>query len=209
MKTNKEYRAQALAALKGNWTPAVLASLLYAVIYIVPSLITDNESVGMLISLIVSLAVTIPFGVGFYAAFRKLNRGEDVRIVEYSFKEGYNTWSHNVGGMVLMSIYTFLWTLLLIIPGVIKGLSYSMTPFILTDKPELSANEAIELSMKMMDGHKMDLFVLLLIFCGLTLLSVVTLFIGLLWVTPYMYMRLAAFYEDVKAEYESKQNIAA
>ena len=108
-----------------------------------------------------------------------------------------------------MSIYTFLWTLLLIIPGVIKGLSYSMTPFILTDKPELSANEAIELSMKMMDGHKMDLFVLLLIFCGLTLLSVVTLFIGLLWVTPYMYMRLAAFYEDVKAEYESKQNIAA
>ena len=63
-----------------------------------------------------------------------------------------------------MSIYTFLWSLLLIIPGVIKGLSYSMTPFILTDKPELSANEAIELSMKMMDGHKMDLFVLLLIF---------------------------------------------
>ena len=209
MKTNKEYRAQALSALKGNWTPAVLASLLYGVIYIVPSMITDNESVGMLISLIVSLAVTIPFGVGFYAAFRKVNRGEDVRIVEYSFKEGYNAWSHNVGGMVLMTIYTALWSLLLIIPGVIKSLSYSMTPFILTDKPELSANETIELSMKMMDGHKMDLFVLYLIFCGLTLLSAVTLFVGLLWITPYMYVRLAAFYEDVKAEYESKQNIAA
>jgi uncharacterized membrane protein len=106
--------------------------------------------------------------------------------------------------MLLMGVYTLAWTLLLIIPGIIKSFSYALTPFILTDKPELSANEAIELSMKMMDGHKLDLFILYLSFIGWYLLSFLTLCIGMLWVMPYQYTTMVAFYEDVKAEYESK-----
>jgi uncharacterized membrane protein len=209
MKSNKEYRAQALAALKGNWTAAALLTLVWAIIYCVPSLFGEEGNVGAFVSMGLAIAVTIPLSVGIYAAFHKLLLGEDVKLFDYSFREGFNRWGHNVGGMLLMGIYTFLWTLLLIVPGIIKSLSYAMTPFILTDKPELSANEAIELSMKMMDGHKLDLFVIYLIFLGLAILSVVTLFIGCLWLTPYMYVKLAAFYEDVKAEYESKQNVAA
>ena len=103
-----------------------------------------------------------------------------------------------------MGVYIFAWTLLLIVPGIIKSFAYALTPFILTDKPELSANEAIELSMKMMDGHKLDLFILYLSFIGWYLLSILSLCIGMLWVMPYQYTAMVAFYEDVKAEYESK-----
>ena len=81
--------------------------------------------------------------------------------------------------------------------------------YILVEKPELSANEAIELSIKMMDGRKMDLFLLYLSFIGWAILAIFTLFIGYLWLYPYMYTSLAAFYEDVKADYESKQVVEA
>ena len=84
-----------------------------------------------------------------------------------------------------------------------------MTPFILAEKPELSAKEAIDLSMEMMEGHKMEFFMLWLSFIGWCLLGLLTLGIGYLWIMPYMYTATAAFYEDVKAEYESKQVVEA
>ena len=107
--------------------------------------------------------------------------------------------------MILTGIYTFLWTLLLIVPGIIKSFSYAMTAFVLRDNPELKFNGAIEKSMKMMDGHKFDLFYLYLTFIGWGFPSILTLGIGLLWFVPYMQSALAHFYEDVKAEYEAAQ----
>ena len=82
-----------------------------------------------------------------------------------------------------------------------------MTPFILVDNPELSANEAINLSKKMMKGHKFDLFWLELSFIGWILLGLLTLGIGYFWLMPYMYTSIAGFYQDVKADYESKQTL--
>ncbi len=76
-----------------------------------------------------------------------------------------------------------------------------MTPYLLEDNPELKYNAAIEQSMRMMDGKKMQLFLLDLSFIGWCLLSILTLGIGLLWVQPYMLGARAAFYEDLKAEY--------
>ena len=108
-----------------------------------------------------------------------------------------------------MTVYTLLWTLCLIVPGIIKSFSYALTPFILNERPELSADEAIELSMKMMDGHKMDMFLLYLSFIGWYLLALLTCCIGFLWLMPYIYTTQAAFYEDVKAEYESRQAVEA
>lgn len=201
MKTNKELRAQALASLKGNWGPAVLLSLILLAISGVSSFVPG-------VSLIVSFLVGLPLSVGVYEAFRRLVLGEKVQLIDYSFNLGFNNWKHNVLVMLLMTIYTMLWSLLLIVPGIIKSLSYALTPYIVAEKPELSANESIELSMKMMDGHKMDLFLIILGFIGLAVLSIFTLCIGYLWLAPYMYAKMAAFYEDVKAEYESK-NVAA
>ena len=79
-----------------------------------------------------------------------------------------------------------------------------MTPFILVDNPELSANQAIDLSRAMMKGRKFDLFWLVLSFMGWILLGILTFGVGLLWVIPYMYTSMASFYEDVKADYEQK-----
>jgi uncharacterized membrane protein len=85
-------------------------------------------------------------------------------------------------------------------------LAYSLTPYILKDYPELSANQAINLSMKMMKGHKFDLFWLFLSFIGWSILCIFTLGIGYLWLMPYMMTTMAAFYQEVKAEYINNNN---
>ena len=97
----------------------------------------------------------------------------------------------------LCSLFIFLWSLLLIVPGFIKTLSYSMTPFILADHPELTAKQAIRRSMELMDGHKTDLFCLSLSFIGWSFLCVLTMGIGLLWLNPYMNAAYAAFYREI------------
>lgn len=93
--------------------------------------------------------------------------------------------------------------MLLIIPGIIKSLSYALTPYILHDHAELQYNSAIERSMEMMDGHKMRLFLLYLSFIGWGILALFTCGLGFLWLTPYVNASLAAFYEDVRADYEA------
>lgn len=216
MKTNQEYKNAALAALRGKWAPAVLCSVVYMVVAMGISMISSlfdpaaaATGVAMTVTLatmLLSLLVVSPLGVGYYNAHKDLLLTGDDKLIANSFKTGFANWGHNVWGMLLMGIFVFLWTLLLIIPGIIKGFAYSLVPYILVDKPELSANEAINLSMKMMKGHKFDFFWLCLSFIGWILLAILTLGIGLFWLLPYMYTAYAAFYQDVKAEYEAKTN---
>lgn len=210
MKTNQDYKNAALAALKGNWGPAVLATFAMVAISVVASLLCEMDSAVLaLAGCAVTFLVSMPLSVGIYAAIRKLYTGGDTRLTGNMFGVAFGNWTHNLGGMLLMALYTFAWMLLLIIPGLIKAFAYAMTPFILNDKPELSANEAIDLSRKMMEGHKMDLFILELSFIGWYILGFLTFCVGYLWLIPYQYTSIAAFYEDVKAEYEAKQLIAA
>lgn len=96
-----------------------------------------------------------------------------------------------------MSIFIFLWTLLLIIPGIIKSYAYSMSLFIMSENPEMSAKEAMEVSMNMMQGNKWRLFCLELSFIGWSILCLITLGIGFLWLNPYMNAAMAAFYDEV------------
>lgn len=114
--------------------------------------------------------------------------------------DGFKDFGRVWGTLILVAIYTILWTCLLIIPGIVKSYSYALTPFILKDEPELKYNAAIEKSMRMMDGYKMKLFLLDLSFIGWMILSILTLGIGLLFLQPYMNTARAAFYEDLKAE---------
>ena len=96
--------------------------------------------------------------------------------------------------------FTILWSLLLVIPGIIKSYSYAMTSFILKDEPEMKNNAAIEKSMVMMDGNKMKLFMLDLSFIGWAILCLFTFGIGFFFLQPYMQASHAAFYEDLKAQ---------
>ena len=103
----------------------------------------------------------------------------------------------------LRTLFIVLWSLLFIIPGIVKGLSYAMTPFILEDHPEMTASQAIKASMQLMDGHKMDLFILGLSFIGWSLLACLTMGIGFLFLNPYMNAAYAAFYRDISRKQEA------
>ena len=100
----------------------------------------------------------------------------------------------------LRGLYIALWSLLLIIPGIIKGLSYAMTPFILAENPGMTASQAIRASEDLMDGHKTELFVLELTFLGWDLLAALTLNLGNIALNPYKNAAYAAFYRQIQAE---------
>jgi len=99
----------------------------------------------------------------------------------------------------LRSLYITLWTLLFIIPGIVKGYAYAMTPFIMAENPDMTANEAITASRALMDGHKGELFMLDLSFIGWDILAALTLNLGHLALNPYRNAAHAAFYKDITA----------
>lgn len=196
MKLNSEFRREAIAALRGQWWLAALCTLICGV----PSFISMyNQNVGTLLGLLL-----VPLSFGMALVFLRLYRGTAIAIP--TLFEGFKDYVRVFCTLLLTNLYVFLWTLLLIVPGIIKFYSYSMVPFILADEPELKNNGAIEKSMRMMNGHKMRLFMLDLSFIGWFLLSIITCGIGLLFLLPYMYTAHAAFYEDLKAE-QTMQNV--
>lgn len=222
MKTNQEYKNAALAALKGNWAPSVIATIVlmaftYLIIgpYVVMYMLNLNGmtpgsaglSLGVYALYIFGFTfVFSPLNIGYTYAFNSLYMEGDNALTGNTFRFGFRRWGRNVWGMFLVGFFTSLWSLLLIVPGIIKFYAYAMTPYILIDNPELSANQAINLSCKMMKGHKFDLFFLQLSFIGWGILSVFTGGIGLLWLMPYMMSSQAAFYQDIKQNF-SQTNI--
>jgi len=97
----------------------------------------------------------------------------------------------------LRGLYCFLWGLLFIIPGIIMGYAYAMTPFIMAENPDMTASEAIIASKELMDGSKFDLFLLDLSFIGWDILAVLTLNVGHLALNPYKNAAHAAFYKEL------------
>ncbi|WMJ82571.1 DUF975 family protein [Oscillospiraceae bacterium LTW-04] len=101
--------------------------------------------------------------------------------------------------MLLRNIYIFLWSLLLLIPGIIKSYSYAMVPFLLAENPGIPPSRAIEMSMAMTDGHKWRMFVLTLSFIGWFLLGMLAMVIGVLFVVPYYDTTQAELYVALRA----------
>ena len=212
MKTNTEYKNAALAALKGHWAPAVLATVIIVLLALVIAApgefidrLTTNEGVilGFLgLSMLYMYIFLMPLQyIGYYNSLRLLYENGDDNIIHNMFSLTFKNFWHNVWVCFLVVLKVFLWSMLFIIPGIIKALQYSMTPYIAAEHPELSASEAIAMSRRMTKDHLFDIFWLGLSFIGWILLGVLTLFIGYLWLEPYMYTTFAAFYCDLKAEY--------
>lgn len=192
MKQNSELRAQARAALQGKWIMAAVAALIY-------SAIAGGLSSIPFLGWIGSLIIGLPVGYGFVILMFGVIKGVDEIDLGILF-EGFQDFSRILGTKLLQTIYTLLWSLLLVIPGIIKCYSYALTDYILKENPELRNNAAIEKSMAMMAGHKMKLFLLDLSFIGWAILCLLTLGLGLLFLQPYMQVSRAAFYEDLKLE---------
>ena len=143
-----------------------------------------------------TLVLAGPIAAGLALVQLSALRGQQVEFGDM-FK-GFNNFGTNCGAGVLVSIYTCLWSLLFVIPGIVKAYSYSMTFYILADHPEMKANDAITASRNMMRGHKWDLFVLDLSFFWWIVLVSVTCGLAAIYVEPYMELSHASFYESIK-----------
>jgi uncharacterized membrane protein len=182
-----ELKKQAKESLKGKWGIAIGLMLLHGVI---ASALSYTAIGGLLVGV---------FSIGYLFAGMRIIRGEKPEVKDL-FAGFSGNFLNNLAASVLVPLFTFLWTLLFIIPGIVKSYSYAMTYYILNDNPEMGAIEAITASRKMMNGHKMELFLLHLSFIGWILLSLLTFGILLFYVNPYMQEAQAAFYEKIKAQ---------
>lgn len=148
---------------------------------------------GVLFTVLVSNVMTVS-GHGWMLRHW---RGEEVTVGE-AFA-AFRIYKPTVVTMLVRGIYVWLWSLLFVIPGIVKGYAYSMVPYIIYENPNLTANEAIKISNKMTKGYKFELFVLGLSFIGWKFLSAITGgLVGILWSNPYMGLTHAGVYEDLK-----------
>lgn len=195
----KDFRAAARTNLAGSWGQVVLMTIVYAIMTSLGGifyLFIDEDIAGIfsgIYTLLVGYIVIWSYGVSFY---KKSAYGKKL-AVENIF-EGF----HDYGRVMLMELLAFifigLWTLLFIIPGIVKSFSYAMAPYIMVDHPEMSASDAIKESKRMMDGHKWELFCLDFSYIGWLLVSIITCGIALLWVHPYSCAAEAEFYINLK-----------
>ena len=157
---------------------------------------------------LLSLAALILGGTVELGYARFLLKQHDRRELQFSdlFSQ-FDRFGTGFAQKFLRILFTTLWALLFVIPGIVKGLSYAMTPFILEEHPEMTASEAIKASMKLMDGHKMDLFILGLTFIGWQILACLTMGIGFLFLNPYMNAAYAAFYRDISRKQEAGSHV--
>ena len=205
MKQASENRATALSALRGNWTPAIIVSLVICAIcaafnvpiQIVTNFATGAGAVAVLPLQLAYVIVLMPIVFALEIMFLNFLRGEE-RALEVG--NLFNKFSSYIGVSLLRYLYTVLWSFLLIVPGIIKSYSYAMTPYIVKDNPGISADAAIEASRAMMKGHKFDLFYLHLTFLGWGILCLFTCGLGFLWLSPYILTAQADFYQNLLEE---------
>lgn len=217
MKSYSEYRAQARETLKGRWNEMALLMLVLSfisVVFVTPNYIGTLAEIpwlalsGSSCSLLVTWLITVPLSYAFYNLCLAYARREELEDSYFAalFKDFAANWSKYVLSGLLVGVLVALIVLpTLLIGAIILGLAYAMVPFVIRDYKELGVREVLRTSRMMMRGHKWQLFILELTFIGWALLCILSLGIGLLWLTPYMTATYAHFYEDVKAEYEAKQ----
>lgn len=143
------------------------------------------------------ILVFYPLEVGAARFFtRNLNQRAEVKEVAYAFDHGY---VESVKALFFRDLFTLLWSLLLIIPGIVKSYEYRMIPYLLADDPAMTCERAFAESKRMMDGNKWGAFVLDLSFIGWHLLSALTLgILDVFYVSPYVHMTAAALYEELR-----------
>lgn len=215
MDTTGNYKDRALSVLEGNWRTMVLLTFLYIVIAegvfraltLTCQLLwhaPEAKLAGSLLSIPITL-VLLPVQWSYVASFLRLRNGEQVKV--NNLFDCFKDYTRIFVTKLLQFIYTMLWTMLFIVPGVMKSYSYAMTDFILLDDPTISDDKAIDKSMKMMEGHRMELFMLDLSFIGWALLAILTCGLGFLLLCPYFYAAHAEFYEDLKQQGNSLEDI--
>lgn len=198
MKRAKELRAAAWEKKKGRWGMLALVFFIYSLIMAACAALSY-----VVVGAVAVLLLSGPLMLGFTMVCLAVSRRQGASLSKLF--EGFSRFGDSLVLFLLMDIFIFLWSLLLVIPGIIKTYSYSMSYFVLQDRPDLTGNEARKRSMYLMRGHKWRLFCLDFSFLGWYLLSALTLGILAFWVTPYHMTARAEFYQELLAEEQKTQ----
>ena len=176
-------KANAKENLRGNWGTAILVLLIAHVLLSASSMVV---AVGELILL-------GPLETGVALVFLKLSYREPAEVGDLfqPFQNFVNTFFAGF----LSAIFTFLWSLLFVIPGIVKAYAYSMVYYVKADHPEYGWRECLDESQRLMTGHKWEKFVLDLSFIGWGIVGSLCLGVGTLWVMTYMAATEAQYYE--------------
>lgn len=191
-------KANAKIALKGRYWNAFAVTLVAMIIGGAYSTLTmgfQKSSLAGAISIggiLFSVFVAIPISIGVMRYFLQNHFGAAQFETMFSgFQQGY---MNGIGTMLVTGIFIFLWSLLLIVPGIIKSFQYCLVPFILSDNPDMPGSRAREISKMLTDGEKANIFVFFLSFIGWFFLGALCLGVGILFVYPYFYASFAELY---------------
>ncbi|UTW66306.1 DUF975 family protein [bacterium SCSIO 12643] len=199
MTQNAELMRIARRSLDGKWVLAVGTHLIFIIISAALQGLTSYfEAAGLLY-----LITSGPLALGLSIFALNIYKDEDAGV-ENLF-EGFQNFVNSAAAYLLMTLFIILWSLLLIIPGIIASISYSQTMFIMADDPNIGPMDAIDKSKEMMYGYKMKYFRMMLRLLGLGLLCILTLGIGFFFLIPYAQVLMAAFYQDLKGETQEEE----
>lgn len=185
MNENVLLMRKAKEQLAGNWTPAVVASMIYILIMSVAGSTSILELVAY---------GPLTFGFYLYLACLADTKNNNLNLLFKGFERFLDTF---VAGL-LISLAVGVGLVLLIVPGIIFSCGFAMTFFIMIDDPNISGLDAMSQSWNMMRGHKWDLFCLWFRFIGWILLSILTCGIGILWLEPYITLTTMNFYRKLR-----------
>lgn len=182
-------KAQLGNNLFGNtWLMALVVGLVYGVII---------GAAGMTYAGIIILVG--PMGIGLASVFLSLARGDGEVRLERMFTDGFSQqFGRNLLLGLLRGLFTALWSMLFVVPGIVKHYAYSMSFYIAADHPEYTWNQCMDASKRMTAGHKGELFVLDLSFIGWFFVGALCLGVGSLWVTPYYNASWANYYDALR-----------
>ncbi len=169
--------------------------LLTVVMSLISAVCSSLIGVGVVLNLVATSAMSLSM---IYVHFRIAADPSYKPKVRELF-DGFDNFWPFLKVTLLSGLFTFLWSLLFIVPGIVKAISYSQAPFIIAENPNMPAMEALRQSERMMAGRKMDYFVLNLSFIGWALLAIPTLGLISIWLTPYMNMTMVNFYSGLKS----------
>jgi len=178
----KQLKANAKSQIKGNIGILFLCYLV----------------MGLISGTVVGALFAPAMGLGFCLMYLGLIDGVKPAIGDL-FKKA-NAFGKALWLMIITGFFTVLWTYLLIVPGIIKGLSYSMGPYIMSENPDWTARQCLTESKRIMKGNVGKLFVLELSFIPWFLLCSITFGIAFVYVFPYMNTTIANFYRQIKEE---------
>jgi len=228
--SSSDYRAKARQILAGKWLMAVLVTFVAGIFGAVLvggssgfkiNINIDEDTLQHMpdaIAAVFKVYLTIAASIGGTLGLAQFLLGGVVKLgyckyllnlhdgEEGNIKDLFSQFGRFADGLLLnllTAIYTFLWTLLFIIPGIVAFYKYAMAPFIMLENPNMRAGDAITASKKMMYGHKGELFILDWSFFGWVLLSLLTMGVGSLWLTPYRNASYAAFYRNLNPGYQA------